>query len=141
MAHSDVHQDRACTGPNEKTVIRAAQRHYSFEHPQFLQHTRGVGPKHHARAHFAKFVRPFVDRCIDACAVKGDGRGHAADSTTDDADIEFKRCHLYAKLTAKLDTPLAAPCGNGDAHSATGRYAQKWRSAVSRCLGYKDSDV
>ena len=93
MAQSDVHQDRACTGPNEETVVRPAQRHHSFEQPQFLQHTRGVGPKHHARAHLAKFVRSFVDRCIDACAVKRDGRGYAADSTTDDADIEFKITH------------------------------------------------
>lgn len=78
----------------------AAQRHHSFEQSQFVQHTRCVGPEHHARSDLAKFVRPFVDRRMDACAVKRDGRGNAADSTTDDADIESEITHRLFLLLA-----------------------------------------
>src|SRR5271165_5186279 len=93
ISEPDIHQDRARARANEEMLVRPAQRRYSLEQPQFLQHTRGVGPKHHTRAYLAKLVRPFVDRCFDTCAVKRDGCGYAADTTTDGADIEFKMTH------------------------------------------------
>src|SRR5665213_1091921 len=98
MSQPDIHQDRARPGANDEVLVPPAQCRYSFEQTQFLQHTRGVGPEHHTRAHFAKLVRPFVDRCVDACAMKRDGRGYAADSTTDDADIESKMTHCLFYL-------------------------------------------
>ena len=93
MSQPDIHQDRACSGANEEMLVRPAQCRHSFEQTQFLQDTRGVGPKHHTRAHLAQLVRPLVDRCVDARAVKRDGRGYAADSTTDDADIQSVQVH------------------------------------------------
>ena len=93
MAQPDIHQDRACPGANEEMLVRSAQCRHSFEQTQFLQDARGVGPEHHARAHLAQFVRPLVDRCVNACAMKRDGRGYAADSAADDADIQSVQVH------------------------------------------------
>ena len=93
MPQPDVHQDRACPGANEEIPVQPTQCRHSFEHTQFFQDTRGVRPKHHTHAHLAKFVRPFVDCRVDACAVKRDGGGHAADSTTDDADVQSVQVH------------------------------------------------
>src|SRR5580704_640127 len=90
MTQPDIHQDLACPGANEEMLVRSTQRRDSFEQTQFLQDARCVGPEHHACAHFAKFIRPLVDRCLNACAMKCNSRRNAADAATDDADAEFR---------------------------------------------------
>ena len=87
-------------------LVRSTQCRDSFEQIEFLQDARGVGPKHHARAHLAQFVRPLVDRCLNACAMKRDSRRNPADAATDDADVEFRMTHcplicVYVKISAR----------------------------------------
>jgi hypothetical protein len=64
-----------------------------FEQPQLSQHTRGIGPRHHARAYFAQFRRSLINRGVEARAVERYSGCHAADSAADDADIECAPIH------------------------------------------------
>src|SRR5579862_5884674 len=93
MTQPDIHQDRAGPGANEEMPVRSTQWGDSFEQTQFLQDARCVGPEHHACAHLAQFIRPLIDRCLNACAMKRDSRRNAADAATDDADVEFTMTH------------------------------------------------
>lgn len=62
----------------------------SREKPHFAQHSGGIWPEHHTRSDFAHLRGSFVDRHMNAGLMKGDRRGDATDSASNDSDIDFK---------------------------------------------------
>lgn len=69
---------------------RIAVRCQAREKSHFAQHPGGIWPEHHARSDFAHLRGSFVDRHLNASLMKGNRRGDATDSASDDTDIDFR---------------------------------------------------
>jgi hypothetical protein len=69
---------------------RVAVRCQLRKKSHFAQHPGGIWPEHHARSDFAHVRGSFVDRHMNASLMKGNRRGYATDSASDDTDIDFR---------------------------------------------------
>ena len=69
---------------------RVAVRGQLREKSHFAQYPSGIWPEHHARSDFAHLRGSFIDRHINASLMKGNRRGYATDSASDDTDIDFR---------------------------------------------------
>ena len=93
-AQPDIHQDRARTGPNQKIPAGTAHAATFSSRPSSFSTRVALGQSIMPAPTSRSSGSPLVDCRVNARAVERHSRRNAADSTADDADIEFTIVHL-----------------------------------------------